>query len=105
MPEKLPPLTTDDLKAALSNPTFSVYVYIGKEDDKGWAVAQAVFKLLPALRVYLVTSRPLVSDWTTDAGDRAIVWGFGPKPKARLLKSEANDLLKVMAAITDARGG
>ena len=105
MPEKLPPLTTDDLKVALKNPTFSVYAYIGKESDKGWEVAQAAFKLLAALRVYLVTDRPRVSEWTTDATDRAIVWGFDPKPKQTLLKSEADDLLKVIAAITAARGG
>jgi hypothetical protein len=103
MPEQLPPLTTEDLKQALNNTTFSTYAYIGKEDDVGWAVARAVFKLLPALRVYLVTSRPLVAEWTTKPTDRGIVWGFGPNPKRRLLKAETDDVLVVMDAITAAR--
>jgi hypothetical protein len=103
MPEQLPPLTSDDLKVALGNPAFSVYAYIGKESDRGWEVAQAAFNLLPALRIYLVTRRELVSDWTTDATGRAIVWGFGRNPKQHLLKAEADDLVKVLAAINAAR--
>jgi hypothetical protein len=92
-------------RAALKNPTFTVYAYIGKESDKGWSVAQAAFKLVPALRVYLAPQRTLLKDWCDDPTARAVVWGFGPTPKSSLLRAEVNDLFAVIDAITKARAG
>jgi hypothetical protein len=96
--QKLP-----EFREALKNPTFTVYAYIGKETDKGWEVAQAAFNFLPALRVYLVTQRSLLSEWCTDSTARGVVWGFGPRPKTALLRAEVTDLLAVMDAIKLAR--
>jgi len=101
-------LTTERMplfREALKNPKFSVYVFIGKESDKGWAVAETVFKLVAALRVYRAPQRDLVAEWNNDPTALAIVWGYGSKPKSSLLRSEANDVVAVVDAIKEARRG
>ena len=54
MAESLPPMSMEDLDEALKNPHFSSYVYIGREDSEGWAVAKDLQFNLPALRIYRV---------------------------------------------------
>lgn len=103
MAEVLTPETMPQFREALRNPTFTVYAYIGKETDKGWEVAQAAFKLVPTLRVYLAPQRSLLREWCDDPTVRAVVWGFGPKPRTTLLRGEVTDLLAVVDAITKAR--
>jgi hypothetical protein len=104
MPEMLPPLTLEDLRQSLGNPTFTVYVYIGSGIDKGWKVAKAAFDLLPALRIYLVKDGELVRELLgSRTGVRGIVFGFESKPKRFLNKAEADDLLVVVQTITAAR--
>jgi hypothetical protein len=103
MSEVLTAAKLPEFREALKNPTFTVYAYIGKDTDKGWAVAQAAFNFVPALRVYLASQRNLLSEWCNDSTVRGVVWGFGPKPKTALLRSEVTDLLAVMDAIRLAR--
>ena len=103
MAEVLTPETMPLFREALKNPLFTVYLFIGKESDKGWAVAQAAVKLVPALRIYRAPQRNSVAEWDDDGTALAIVWGFGPKPQSSLLRTEANDLLAVIDAIDQAR--
>ena len=106
MPEMLPPLTFADLKNALGNPGFTVYVYIGGEKDEGWEVANDAFGLMPAMRIYLVKDRaeiaPLLKGQPGTV--RAIVFGYTKNPKQFLTKTQAEDLKVVTRAIADASG-
>lgn len=103
MAETLPPLTSKDLALALKNPSFSVYLYIGKDTDKGWQVANAAFGVLPALRIYLVANRDLIQEWAGGPRTTGVVFGYGPVPNRFLTPPESEDLLVVVDAIKAAR--
>jgi hypothetical protein len=102
--ETLPPLTPQDLKGPLENPTFSVYLYVGKGSETGWKNAELAFKLLPRLRIYLVRDLDLIEEWVDNRRPKGVVFGFGPEPKRLLNKGEAEDLRVVLEEIMDARG-
>jgi hypothetical protein len=103
MAEVLTAETMPQFRQALKNPTFTVYAYIGKETDKGWEVAQAAFKVVPALRIYLAPQRALLKEWCDDSTARGVIWGFDPTPRTSLLRAEVNDLFAVIDAITRAK--
>lgn len=103
MSETMPPLTPDDVKKDLNNPTFSVYLYIGSKDDEGWENAELAFGLLARLRIYLVKSHSLVKEWINDKKPYGVVFGFGPKPYKLLNKAEAEDFKTVINTILEAR--
>jgi hypothetical protein len=106
MAETLPPMTLDELNTALDNPHFSTYVYIGAENDKGWKMALAIFKLLPALRIYRVASssaatiRQTFNVPNTHVG---VVFGWDREVKETLTKAKSTDFFAVSSAITNAR--
>lgn len=103
MAETLPPLTIDDIRGPLKNPTFSVYIYIGEKDEEGWESAEMAFKYRTRLRIYLVHDAGLVAEWTKQEDAKGIVFGWDEKPKRILNKSEADDLKTVLKAIREAR--
>ncbi len=103
MAESLPPLTADDVEKDLQNPTFSAYIYIGAEADRGWQVAQVAFGLLPRLRIYRAAQPGLVSRWLHDQTNRGIVFGFDAQPKRELSQADTDDVVAVLNAVNDAR--
>jgi len=103
MAETMPPVTADDLRKYLENESFSVYLYLGREADKGWKYARIVYGLLARLRIYLVEDPELVKEWTANRDPRGVVFGWGPEPKRYLSGAEAEDLETFLEAITQAR--
>lgn len=104
MAQKLPPLTTADVKDSLADPSFSVYVYIGSEDDLAWENAELLFGLLPRLRLFLAEDEDSVAEWTDgDASIAGLVFGFETPLVSTLDQDQAEDLRAVLDAITGAR--
>lgn len=103
MAETLPPLTAEGVRGPLKDPTFTVYMYVGDEDDEGWDNALIAFGLLARLRIYLVKDISLIKEWTGPKKPRAVVFGWDETPKRFLGKREAEDLKTVLTAIQDAR--
>jgi hypothetical protein len=103
MPDKLPPLSWEDLQEPLQDPSLSVYLYIGKEADKGWKVAKAIYGLMPRLRVYLVKDIALIGELVGSKKPRGVVFGWEPKPYAFLTAAQASDMLIVAQKIAEAR--
>ncbi len=104
MAETMPPVTAAELKVYLGNTSFSVYLYVGGEQDKGWEIAQIVYGMIPRLRIYLVKNVSMIEEWTKDRHHRGIVFGWGPDPKAFLSLAQAEDLVFVMGQVNAARG-
>jgi len=102
--DKCPPLTTEDIRNALRDPTCSVYLCVGMESDQGWENAELVFGLLSRLRIYLVEDRAVVKEWVGAQNPSGIVFGWTETPVRLLTQEEANDLNIVLKAITEARG-
>jgi hypothetical protein len=103
MAETLPPLTADDIRGPLNDPTFTVYLYIGKEEDEGWDNALFAFGLLPRLRIYLVRDVSLIGEFVGQKRPKGIVFGWNQTPKRLLNKKEAEDFKIVLKAIQEAR--
>ena len=103
MAETIPPVMEADLEAALLNPTFSTYLYIGEETDLGWDNALTAFSLIPRLRIYLVKDNSQIKKWIGAKRPAAVVFGWGAKFDRLLNQSEADDLKTVIDAINDAR--
>ena len=104
MSESLPPLTVNDLKNYLCNPAFSVYVFVGSEEDKGWKVAEAIHGLLPAHRIYRTADRSLVQELFGDHTEPALVYGWTEEPRFYLTQVEAEDFLTAFGRVKQARG-
>jgi hypothetical protein len=101
MAETLPPMTLEQLHAALENPHFRSYVYFGKKTDRGWKVAVRSQEVMPALRVYLVApsmAGEVRREYGVPPSHVGMVFGFGTTVKSTLPKSKAED----MFALTDA---
>jgi hypothetical protein len=101
MAETLPPMTLEQLHAALENPHFRSYVYFGKKTDRGWKVAVRSQEIMPALRVYLVApsmAGEVRNEYGVPPSHIGMVFGFGTTLKSTLPKSKAED----MFALTDA---
>ena len=96
----------EQLTAALTNPNFTSYVYIGTEQDRGWKLAIAAQKMLPALRVYCVTNPAVAAQVRTNFNAQppyvGIVFGWGSEVKDRLLPAQADDYLTLTQAIANA---
>src|SRR5690242_16680975 len=103
MAETIPPLLEGDLEAALLNPSFSTYLYIGEEADLGWDNAMTAFSLIPRLRIYLVKDASQIKKWIGSKRPAGVVFGWGDKFDCLLNQSEADDLKTVIDAITEAR--
>lgn len=103
MAETLPPLTADDIRGPLKDPTFSVYIYIGEKKDEGWDNARLAFEFRTRLRIYLVKDIALVKEWVGQKKPKGIVFGWDDKPKRFLNKKEAENFKVVMKAIREAR--
>ncbi len=103
MAETLPPLTADDVRGPLVDPTFSVYMYVGEETDDGWENALLAFGLLARIRIYLVKDISLIKEWVGQKKPRGVVFGWDDKPKQLLNKQEADDFKIVLKAIEEAR--
>jgi hypothetical protein len=104
MAETLPPLTAEQLRAALQNPSFSSYIYVGSDADDGWKAARAVHNLLPAVRIYLALDSRLIQEWLAgDPAAKGIVFGWGATVRRYLNEDEAGTFLTVLSAIQDAR--
>lgn len=99
MAEKLPPLTADEIRKPLNDPTFTVYLYIGEESDDGWDNAVLAFGLLPRLRIYLVENISLIPEWVEDESTKGVVFGYDDKPVRFLNQTEAEDAKIVLRAI------
>lgn len=104
MAETLPPLTASDIRGPLGDTTFSVYLYIGNEEDKGWKYARLVFGLMAQLRIYLVKDIALIQEWVGSEKPSGVVFGWDDKVARLLRKDEAEDLETVLDAVTRARG-
>lgn len=104
MSEKLPPLNTADIEEPLRNPTFSAYIYIGEETDKGWLIAETIESLLPRLRTYLAANISLL-DGIVEPDDRhaGIVFGWNEHPFSFLTRTQTEDFLEVFNEIKKAR--
>lgn len=103
MAETLPPLTGEDIRGPLKDPTFTVYMYVGDEGDEGWDNALIAFGLLARLRIYRVIDISLIKEWTGSKRPTGIVFGWDETPRRLLSKREAEDLRTVLTAIQDAR--
>ena len=103
MAETLPPLTADDVKGPLKDPTFTVYMYVGNESDEGWDIAQTAFEYVAKLRIYLVRDISLIKEWVGLKRPKGIVFGYDDQPQRFLNRQEADDLKTVLRAIRDAR--
>jgi len=103
MAETLPPLTANDIRGPLKDPTFSVYLYVGSEEDIGWENAEIIFGLLSRLRTYLVKNINLIQEWVGTEKPSGVVFGWDDKVAKLLNKEETDDLKTVLNAITEAR--
>lgn len=104
MPDTIPPLTTDDVRAILQDPTFSVYIYIGAANSLGWRNAELAHTLIPRLRIYRCVDRDTVALWTGNDPDIfGIVFGFDEVPAVLLGEVEVEDARLVLLEILDAR--
>lgn len=102
MAETLPPLTADDVKGPLKDPTFTVYMYVGNESDEGWDNALLAFGLLARLRIYLVKDISSIKEWVGTKKPRGVVFGWDDIPVRFLNKAEAEDAKTVLKAIVEA---
>ncbi len=102
--ETLPPRTAADLERDFENPTFSTYVFIGDEDDKGWENAQLAFGLIPRLRIYRADRSDRLRDrWLGGGRPRGIAFDFVGNAVVHLSVTQARDLAQVVKAIETAR--
>jgi hypothetical protein len=105
----LPPVTVEEVQRAIDDPSFSVYVYVGKASDRGWKVADFAFGLLARLRIYRAVSHGnLDPAWldarrSNGAKPRGIVFGWDAVVDRYLDKAETESLEVVLKAIRDAR--
>lgn len=108
MAESLPPMTLEELLAALENPHFSSYVYFGKEADKGWKVALAAQRYVPCLRVYRVSDslkKDVRNKFDVTGAKSGVVFDFGTRVKATLTRTQTEKPLLVFDIIRGARAG
>lgn len=102
--ETLPPLTAEDLERDFKNPTFSTYVFIGDEDDKGWETAELAFGFITRLRIYRATQHALLRDrWLGGGRPKGIAFNWVGTAVVHLNAAEARDLASVTKAIETAR--
>lgn len=105
MSESIPPLTKNDIRKFLRNPTFSVYIFIGDKNSEGWDNAELAHELIPRLRIYRSTTKQAVAEWTGGDEDIAgIVFGFDEQPVMLLGEVEVEDFGVVIRELLDARG-
>ena len=88
-------LTIDDISEFLNNPSFMVYLYIGKKNDTGWKVAEAIYQLIPRVRIYLVKDIALIRELIGNRRPKAVLYGWNDEPHAFLKKHEAENFLTV----------
>ncbi len=106
MSESLPPLTINQLIEALKNPHFSAYLYLGKEAEKGWKLALAAQKIVPALRVYRIApekDNEIRSAFNLNSSCVGVIFGWDEKPKRCIESDLANDFLDLTEAIINAQ--
>jgi hypothetical protein len=101
--EKCPPLTADDIRSYLEDLTFSVYLYVGDEQDDAWDNAQVVYGLLPRLRIYLVEDAEIIQQWIQGQSTKGVVFGWDQNPVQFLNQGECDNLKTVLNAVQDAR--
>jgi len=101
--EKCPPLTADDIQSYLDDPSFSVYLYVGSEQDDAWDNAQVVYGLLPRLRIYLVEDSVIIQKWIQNPSTKGVVFGWDENPVRFLNQEECGNLKTVLNAVQDAR--
>ncbi|UCD94300.1 MAG: hypothetical protein JSU69_11140, partial [Candidatus Zixiibacteriota bacterium] len=81
MSETVPPLTLEDIRKNLKNPTFSVYLYIGKKADIGWRVAETIYGLLPRIRIYLIKDVSQIKELIGNRKPKGVVFGWDETPR------------------------
>ena len=102
MAETVPPLTAADIEAALKDPTFAVYLYLGEELDVGWENAKVALSITPRLRIYLVKDAAQLTKWIGNSSPAGVVFGWDDKVFCLLDAAGADDLTTVVKAISDA---
>ena len=100
--QTVPPSTAADIEADLLDPTRAVYLYIGKEGDVGWANAKTTLSVTPRLQIYLVKDTTQVAKWIGNKQPAGVVFGWSDQVFRLLKQSEADDLITVVKAISDA---
>jgi hypothetical protein len=106
MAETLPPMTLNQLDAALANPNFSSYAYIGRKSDVGWKLAVGAQGYIPAVRVYLVgdaVKQAFRQAYGVGPQKAGIAFDFQKNAKIQLTKKQCEDALTVLNSIRDAR--
>ncbi len=99
--------TLEDVEEALEAIDESVYIYVGEEEDEGWAAAQAAAGALVGLRTFRIAEndRDLIAHWieTEPVSEEnpvdepaGIVFGYGEVPWAFLSWDQAQSSRKLM---------
>jgi hypothetical protein len=106
MADELPPLSMADLAAAMANPNFKSYVYIGDTADRQWTFAKKAQQMLAGLRVYRASPQgfgaQVRSLFGVGPGVVGVICGFDGKMKRQLSPAEADDFLTVAEAVANA---
>lgn len=90
------------LKQALQDELIAVYVYIGRDQDPGWRVAQAACGLFALTAPCLASDWKVVLPWVPGKPQHGVVFGFDEKPDAVLNLGQTESLTYVRHAIAKA---